>query len=173
MQAYSDGDMMAFQALYQRNKKRIFGFIMKKLKNQSEAEEVFQLVFTKLHMARKKYRQEIPYLPWIFTITRNTLIDHIRKQKKYREYIESYAESVKPDKNTEHNPSISMAIDELSSLSETQRQALTLRFNQGLTFKEIAEQMQTSDDNSRQLISRAIRKLRKLLTEKEINHEKN
>jgi RNA polymerase sigma-70 factor (ECF subfamily) len=42
-----------------------------------------------------------------------------------------------------------------------------------LTFAEIAEQMQTSADNSRQIISRAIRKLRSLMVGKERRHEKN
>jgi RNA polymerase sigma-70 factor (ECF subfamily) len=49
---------------------------------------------------------------------------------------------------------------------------LELRFNQGLTFAEIAEQTQTSADNSRQLISRAVRKLRTLMIKKEQKDEK-
>lgn len=174
MLAYAAGDMEAFQALYQRHKNRIFGFLMTKLKEQTEAEEVFQTVFTKLHTARKKYRQEIPFLPWIFTIARNALIDHIRKRETYRKHIttsevavESYAE---PSSDESSN---SIAIEELSSLTETQRQALEFRFHQGLTFQEIAERMQTSADNSRQIISRAIRKLRKLMAGKEIHREKN
>ncbi|WP_051303428.1 RNA polymerase sigma factor, partial [Psychromonas aquimarina] len=167
MQAYANGDLIAFNALYQRHKSRILGFIIKKLKNQNEAEDVFQQVFTKLHVARNNYRQEIPFLPWIFTITRNTLIDHIRKHQKNQKHINTYTESLQSDTNTEseHTP-VSELIEQLSSLSVTQRQALLLRFNQGLTFKEISEQMQMSADNSRQIISRTIRKLRKLMTAK-------
>lgn len=164
MQAYADGDIEAFQALYQRHKNRIFGFLLSKLKNQSESEEVFQTVFSKLHIARGKYRQEIPFLPWVFTIARNALIDHVRKNETYRKHIttsevavNSYAEP-SPDNSSE-----SIAIAELSSLTATQRQALELRFNQGLSFQEIGEQMQTSADNSRQIISRSIRKLRQLM----------
>ena len=174
MMAYADGNMEAFQALYQRHKNRIFGFLLSKLKNQSEAEEVFQTVFSKLHIARGKYRQEIPLLPWVFTIARNALIDHIRKKDTYRKHIttseavvEAYAEP------SSDNSSDSLAIAELSSLTTTQRQALEFRFNQGLSFQEIAEQMQTSADNSRQIISRAVRKLRNLMVGKEIDREKS
>ena len=174
MMAYADGDMEAFEALYQRHKQRIFGFLIKKLKNQSEAEEVFQVVFSKLHVARGNYRQDIPFLPWVFTIARNALIDHIRKRNAYQKHVttselavETYAEPSSPD------PPRHLEVEGLSSLTETQRQALEFRFNQGLTFAEIAEQMQTSADNSRQIISRAIRKLRKLMKGREIDRETN
>ncbi len=172
MLAYAEGDMEAFETLYQRHKQRIFGFLMKKLKNQSEAEEVFQTIFGKLHVARKKYRQDIPFLPWIFTIARNALIDHVRKRDVYQKHVKTseltvktYAEQVGSDLPGH------LEVTGLSSLTETQRQALEFRFNQGLTFAEIAEQMQTSAENSRQIISRAIRKLRKLMTGKEIDRE--
>lgn len=174
MLAYSDGDMAAFEALYERHKNRVLGFLMARLKDRSEAEDVFQMVFTKLHRNRHKYRQEIPFLPWLFTLARNTLIDHVRKREAYGKHVtvseaavETYAAPV-----SDTSP-IHAAFAELSKLNESQRQALELRFNQGLTFAEIAEQMQTSADNSRQIISRAIRKLRSLMVGKERRHEKN
>jgi len=174
MLAYADGDMGAFQTLYHRHKSRIFGFLLAKLKDQAEAEEVFQTVFEKLHFAKNRYRQEIPFLPWIFTIARNAVIDHIRKRDTYRKHIttsevdvEFYAEPYSDDCAT------GIDVEELSSLTESQRQALDLRFNQGMTFQEISAQMETSADNARQIISRAIRKLRKLMAGKEIYRERN
>ena len=174
MMAYADGDMEAFQALYRRHKNRIFGFLLTKLKHKSEAEEVFQTVFSKLHAAREKYRRDIPFLPWVFTIARNALIDHIRKNETYRKHITTSEVAV--ETYTEPSPDDfpgSIGIAELSGLTATQRQALEFRFHQGLSFQEIAEQMQTSADNSRQVISRAIRKHRKLMVGKEIHREKN
>lgn len=172
MLAYANDDMEAFEALYRRHKQRIFGFLLKKLKNRTEAEEVFQTIFSKLHIARKNYRQDIPFLPWVFTIARNALIDHIRKRDVYQKHVttsemavEIYSEQVAED------PSDHFEVTGLASLTDTQRQALEFRFNQGLTFAEIAEQLQTSAENSRQIISRAIRKLRKLMVGKEMDRE--
>ncbi len=174
MQSYADGDMEAFQALYQRHKNRIFGFLMTKLKDQTEAEEVFQAVFTKLHVARGKYRQEIPFLPWIFTIARNALIDHIRMRKTYRKHITTPDTEVESFAQPDPDVSISsIAIEELTSFTENQRQALEFRFNQGLTFAEIGERLQTSADNSRQIISRAIRRLRRLMKGEEEHRDRN
>ena len=172
MLAYANGDFEAFEALYQRHKNRIFGFLMKKLKNRTEAEEVFQTIFGKLHVARKTYRQDIPFLPWVFTITRNALIDHVRKRDAYRKYVTTSEAAVETyaGRSTSDVPG-DLEIKGLSSLTETQRQALEFRFSQGLTFAEIAEQLQTTPDNSRQIISRAIRKLRKLMAGKEMDRE--
>ncbi len=173
MLAYAMDDMEAFELLYRRHKSHIFGFLMSKLQNQTEAEEVFQTVFTKLHVARGKYRREIPFLPWFFTITRNALIDHIRRKGSYQRYITSSAtplEYYPTPLEDEFSPDISSA--DLGHLSSTQRQALDLRFYQEMSFAEISEQLVTSEENARQVVSRAIRKLRKRLTGKEMRRDR-
>ena len=173
MVAYAAGDMEAFHALYKRHKDRVLGFLAARLDDRSEAEDVFQAVFAKLHAARRRYRQEVPFLAWIFTIARNALIDHTRKKHSYIKYVttseeavEQYADPGQPDAS-----SICDVIAELSSLTGTQRQALELRFSQGLTFEEISMQMQTSADNARQIISRAVRQLRTLMGGRELRHD--
>lgn len=174
MQAYVEDDLEAFELLYQRHKGQVFGFLLARLRDRSEAEDVFQAVFTKLHRKRQQYRPEIPFLPWLFTLARNTLIDHIRKRQAEGRHLSvstAAAESVAAPV-VDSSP-INTAVAELSRLTESQRQALELRFNQGLTFAEIAAQLQTSADNSRQIISRALRKLRSLMVGKERRHEKS
>lgn len=174
MLAYATDDMDAFEVLYRRHKNRLFGFLLAKLKNQTEAEEVFQAVFTKLHVARGKYRPEIPFLPWVFTIARNAMIDHIRRRNSYQQHIsnsetplEDYAAPVADA------PAADIATIDLSRLNASQRQALELRFAQGLTFAEIGAQLATSEENARQIISRTLRKLRKQLPGKEVLRDKN
>lgn len=173
MLAYATDDMGSFEVLYRRHKSRIYGFLVKKICDQAEAEEVFQAVFTKLHVARGKYRPDIPFLPWIFTIARNALIDHVRRRDSYQRHIfssetplENYAAPVADQSFSE------MFSADLSRLNAAQRQALEFRFAQGLTFAEIGERLATSEENSRQIVSRSLRKLRKLLTGKEARRGK-
>ena len=174
MQAYRDGDAEAFAALYERHKRRILGFLLTRIQDRDEAEDVFQSVFTKLHRSRHRYRPEIPFLPWIFTLVRNTLIDHVRKKETYARHITTSEEAVASHAASNAGAdSIHSAIAGLSGLNENQRRTLELRFNQGLTFAEIAVQMQTSADNARQIASRAIRKLRRQIVGKERRHEKS
>ena len=169
MQAYIKGDIKAFQTLYQRHKGRVMGYLNSRLKSQDEAEEVFQEVFTKLHGYRLKYKEDVPFLAWLFTIVKNALIDHIRKRGTQNKYLQSDPEQVSnaPDERVA-SLSIAEAISELSSLSTKQRQALELRFNEDLSFADIAARMNISQSNTRQIVSRAIRQLRGLMSGKEI-----
>ncbi len=168
MVAYREGDPSAFQRLYTRHKRRLMGYLLTKLKDRNEAEDVFQSVFTKLHASRFRYNDEIPFLPWIFTMTRNTMVDHIRKKETYKKHIRVDTEYVLSRGSGEKSEplSIAAAVSELSSLSDAQRQALELRFNDGLSFDEISKSMKMSPANARQIASRGIRALKKLMTGK-------
>ncbi|MCK5601074.1 sigma-70 family RNA polymerase sigma factor [Candidatus Pacearchaeota archaeon] len=168
MQNYINGDVEAFHILYHRHKGRVLGYLNSRLESQDEAEDVFQEVFTKLHKYRFKYKKDIPFLPWLFTVVKNTLIDHIRKNATRNKHIQLGAEQINNAQNIkEENLSIAEAISELSSLSNKQRQAIELRFNDDLSFEDIAIRMNTSQTNVRKIVSRAIQKLRGLMLGKE------
>lgn len=168
MQAYVAGDVAAFQSLYQRHKARVFGFLVARLKNRAEAEEVFQEAFAKLHANRFKYRQEIPFLAWFFTIVKNSLVDHVRKQGTRGKYLELSPETVSAAVDGQRDRlDVTDAIAELSSLSSEQRMLLSMRFNEDLSFAEIAESMAISQPNARKMVSRAIQKLRGLMSGEE------
>ncbi len=164
MAAYADGDMEAFELLYARHRERILGYLFNRLRDRDEAEEVFQAVFAKLHAARDRYREEIPFLPWLFTIARNTLIDYVRKNRFYKKHmvITDEAGIGVLDPGTRRF-SIHESIAELSTLTTDQQKALKLRFDQDFSFDEIAAHLQTSAVNARQIVSRAVRHLRTVL----------
>lgn len=169
MAAYADGDLEAFHALYERHKGRILGFLVSRLRDRDEAEEVFQAVFVKLHSARKRYRPEIAFLPWIFTLTRNILIDHVRRNRTYRRFVQTSELPEIPAAERSPILPVAKALPEIRALSAAQRQALELRFDQDFSFEEIAARMRISAANSRQLISRAVRRLRNILADKGVH----
>jgi RNA polymerase sigma factor (sigma-70 family) len=172
MHSYVNGDISAFQTLYQRYKGRVYGYLYSRLNNSDEAEEVFQEIFAKFHGHRFEYEDDIPFIAWLFTIVKNALIDHIRKRGTYKKYLQLDSDYV--DNATDNSVTslpIADAISELSSLSTTQRQVLEMRFNEGLSFEDIAAHIKTTQSNTRQIVSRAIRQLRRLMSGKERNHE--
>lgn len=169
MAAYAEGDMQAFEILYARHRDRILGYLFNRLRDRDEAEDVFQAVFAKLHAARDRYHEGIPFLPWIFTIARNALIDHLRRDRALSRHL-SFTDDAGMDVADPRTPRLSIrdTLAELSSLSPAQREVLALRFDQDLSFEDIAAQLQTSSGNARQLVSRAVRRLRAILTGKEV-----
>ncbi|MCF8114539.1 MAG: RNA polymerase sigma factor [Desulfotignum sp.] len=168
MAAYKQGDANAFHILYNRHKGRLMGYLIARLKDPDDAEDIFQSIYAKLHASRYKYRQDIPFLPWFFTIAKNTMIDQIRKNNTRKKHIRVDAEYIntRADKTKTAHQQIGSAIPELSRLNDSQRQTLALRFNEGLSFQEIAAHLETTSSNARQTASRAVRTLRKLLAGK-------
>ena len=157
MSAYRQGQSDAFEILYRRHSGKVYGFLMNKLKDREMADDVFQATFLKLHHSRAAYGPTLPFLPWLFTICRNTMIDSLRKKKRTLEDFNQDAIDNAPSPK----PDVSEAVlPDLASLSSHQREALELRYSHDLSFLEIAQRLNTSSVNVRQLISRAVKKLR-------------
>jgi len=130
------------------------------------------VVFAKLHQGCNKYRPEIPFLPWLFTLCRNVLVDHLRKKQTYRQHVTTSEEMVAAAVDRRgYAPLSNEFAAYLAGLSAGQRQALELRYVQDLSFVEIAERLQTSAGNARQIVSRAVRTLRKFMTGQGVEHE--
>lgn len=155
MLAYQSGHYTAFELLYDRYKGRLFAFLIKKLRKQEEAEELFQLIFMKFHKSRDLYNPRLNFAPWLFTIAQNTLFDHYRKQKRILEDSNSELIELLPSPLVKNFEPTSLDI-----LNEQQRKAIELRYENDLSFDEIAESLKTSTVNVRQIISRAIKKIR-------------
>jgi len=85
MLAYGKGQTSAFDSLYQRHKKVVFRFFVKQGLSQAIAEELCHDTWLKLINAREKYQQQALFRTYLFTIVRNTLIDHHKKKSTLNE----------------------------------------------------------------------------------------
>ena len=156
MQAYQLGTEEAFEELYRRYAGRVFGFLKSKTRDEALAQDIFQSTFLKLHRSRASYNSMFPFLPWLFTICRSEMLDAFRKKARTKEDSVEAIYEIKIDEANE------VSQLDLSSLPPKQKEALELRFQQGLSFEEIATRLQTGTGNARQLVSRAVRFLRGL-----------
>lgn len=156
MEAYQQGDDAAFAALYRRHAEKIYGFLMNRLRDRPFADDVFQAVFMKLHATRAHYDPAFPFLPWLFTVCKSVMIDAIRKKKRIRE--EANEEAIEQAAASE--PRGESELPDFGQLPEAQRHAVELRYGHDLSFEEISKRLETSPANARQLISRALKRLR-------------
>lgn len=122
---------------------------------QDYADDILQDAFCKLWTLKNLPSDQLQTEKIAFTITKNLSIDFRRHE------IRNEQSSVL---NTESDDSLSQDTRELfyavksiieDNLSETQRQVLWMRDYEGYTFTEIAERMHLSEDNVRQILSRA------------------
>jgi RNA polymerase sigma-70 factor (ECF subfamily) len=156
MLEYKLGDESSFLLLYERHAGKVYGYLSSKTKNEALARDIFQASFLKLHAKRDLYKKGLPFLPWIFTICRNELVDTLRKKKRSLEDpSERIAEFPAPE------PVVKNVVN-LQSIPEVQARAVELRYDEELPFEAIAERLETTPVNARQLVSRGIKALRRI-----------
>lgn len=164
MIAYQSGDSTAFEALYRRYSGKVYGYLSSRLRDDVQANDVFQGVFLKLHQSRAQYDPKFLFAPWLFTVCRTVLLDHLRRRDPLREAEvvdeEAHSALAAPAPQEARDGAPGLGEVDLAGLPVKQREALELRYTQDLSFEEIAGRLRTSPANVRQLISRAIRKLR-------------
>lgn len=173
MELYQKGDFMAFETLYIRHSPRIYEFLKKKTSTDI-AHDLMQEVFAKLHKSRKTYNPQYPFLPWIFTVVRNTLTDFYKKNESKMVLSSSSIENhniealLATQENLMQDNKIGQDISHiLMALPEQQRQVIELRYLQEWSFEQIANELQTSPENIRKIVSRSLKKMRSLILKKE------
>lgn len=155
MRAYLQGDLAAFDGLYARHKARIYAYVRKHIYNKAEADEVFQSVWLKFHASRGRYLPRYPVLQWLYVIGRSVTFDHLRRQRK--EIGEALLAQVE---STESSTQDSLPEELLAGLDERSRRVLEERYLDERSFEEIAQRLGLSQAGVRQIVSRALKKLR-------------
>ena len=76
-----EGDRSAFDELYRRYFKRVYGFLDKRLRNRADTEETTQEVFINIFSSIDSFRGEAPFAAWVFGLTRRTLAARFRRKQ--------------------------------------------------------------------------------------------
>lgn len=157
MLAYQQGDNAAFNELYERYSGRVYAYLGNRVFNRNERDDLFQAVFLKLHKSRHLFNSTFQFAPWLFTICRTTLLDFLKMRKAEVISAAPITDQIVGEVSPDSALSLSQAGLELS---DQQRAALEMRYRDGLDFSKIADRLKISSSNVRQVISRAVRKLR-------------
>ena len=154
---YQQGSEEAFNELYNRHNGKVYGYILKKTGNEHMTAEIFQDVFHKLHTNKMKFDGKREFLPWLFVLTHNLIIDHVRKTKNTPESL--------PVNLIDQSTTLSSVLEneEVSKLADKEQRILSLKFDQGYDYKEISDELGISNVGARKIFSRAIAKLKKAL----------
>ncbi len=164
MVRYQGGDLEAFNCLYDNYKPLIYGYLYKRVNKRTEVDEIFQDVFLRLHHSRSRYKSEFPFEPWLFAVLRNSLADHYRKKRKeYHNVPLDGLEETQSALQVEDKHNLDGLLSKDADISKKQRQAIELRYGKDFSFEEIADSLETTSSNARQLVSRALKRLRKLI----------
>lgn len=172
---FLEGDETALSFLVDRYIKDVYRFAYKLTNDPGIAEDVTQESFVKAWKHIRSYRQDSNFKTWIFTITRNTAVDWLRKQKEVRlssfENAEGYnmllettaSEELLPNELLERAENTAYVVSLLEELDPKYREVLMLRHSSNMTFEEIGEILKRPLHTVKSQHRRALVMLRRLL----------
>jgi RNA polymerase sigma-70 factor, ECF subfamily len=138
------GDMIAFDSIYKHYSKRLYGFVLRFIKNENDAEEIVQEVFMKIWERKSQIDLNSFFESFLFTIAYNTTISLLRKrvnERKYFEYIQYRQQILSSDEiiSDIHLKECKETLKELlNQLTPRQKEIFLLSRKEGLTHNEIA-----------------------------------
>jgi RNA polymerase sigma-70 factor, ECF subfamily len=143
-------DVSAFEQLYDRHSRIVYGLVLRILQQASTAEEVVQDVFLQLWRNAGQYEPgRGPFVPWLLTLARNRALDNLRLKSERQRRREDQTEELPPIAQT---PEYERVLDEkrraelvrslMGSLSAQQKRAIEMAYFEGLSHSEIAAALQ-------------------------------
>ncbi len=170
------GDREAFDRLACSLRTRAFLVARSLVGSHEDALELAQEAFLKTYRARDTYREGDPFLPWFHRILRNTCFSFLRQQKRLRSAsLSSRSRAEEPDweiEGDEPAPHEGLGGEEASAafwkgfrrLGAKDREILTLRHFQELSYREIARALAIPEGTVMSRLFHARRRLREHLS---------
>ena len=156
----------SFARVYDEHVWRVYGFFAYRLGRRDTAEDLTQATFERALRAWSRFDpRRASESTWLLTIARNLLIDHYRRDRSsLTEPIDEELAPVVPGPEA-HLTTSPELLSALTRLTERDREVLALRFGGDMSGPEIAKLLNLSLVNVQQILSRSLRKLRRLLEE--------
>lgn len=146
------GDLSAFDAIYKKYSRRLYGFIFRYVKQDSDTEEIVQEVFLKIWQSRDKINIYSSFESFLFTIAHNATVNLLKKRATEHKYVEHVKAIQQIENSYELTDEIHYKELEqrfhglLNELSPRQKEIFQLSRDEGLTHKEIAEKLGISQN---------------------------
>lgn len=163
------GDRVAFAALYRATSPRLMGICFRILKNRGEAEEALQEIYIKVWQRAKSFATGYSQpSAWLATIARNHAIDTIRARKPVSDDLDAAYDLAD---ETIPNPEQRMGlIDEgrridrcMAELEPSHAAAVRRAYVEGLSYQELADDLQVPLNTVRTWLRRSLLKLRECI----------
>jgi len=164
------GNQGAFEVLVKIHYSMAIRIAARYLRASQNVDDVVQDSFVKAYQAIHKFQGRSQFKTWLGAIVRNTSINYLRKNKRFQQILPSHeALMVSLDDGylMKDQKMRSRVVAQLvSMLAPKQKRALELRIYEGMSFKEIAKEMNCPCDTAKANFRHAIIRLRSLVFDK-------
>jgi RNA polymerase sigma-70 factor (ECF subfamily) len=168
LQAWRNGNMSAFDRLYQHYRQPLFLFLLRRGHQQAEAEEIFHDCWMRVIHHQEGF-SGVHFKAWLYTIARNLSTDSMRKHRP-EQLDESGPGSEAVDvfsaqRVQESLDCVELMKDSVAALPIEQRDVFLLQHEAGLTLQQIAELMAVGRETIKSRIRYAMKQLRQLMAD--------
>lgn len=161
------GDVNAYAVLVKRYEKPIYNLMLRMTGSEQDAVDLTQEAFVKAYEKLEKFNPSAPFFPWLYTMGLNLARDFLRRAK--RSPFECYESDNCLSEQADEGERLAEKIDiqdvwkGLKTLPVDYREALLLRFHEGLSIDEVAHALGLSLSAAKMRIHRGLSRLRELL----------
>lgn len=172
-----DGDTDAFSHLVTAYEKQVYNLCLRMVSGPEDAADLTQEAFVKAWQGLRFYKFEASFSTWLYRLTTNLCIDHLRRQKRRQtvsltvdgddgvEEMELSSGEPEPEEVVLEQERRQALADAMAKLEEQDRALLTLRVVEELSYEQIAEVLDIKAGTVKSRLSRTRDRLRKILQE--------
>lgn len=164
------GSRESFDLLYERYFPRVYSFVARRVRDESDAEDVVQDIFIQAVSHLGAYRAEGTFLAWLYGITRNVLSRHYLNKKRARRDGEQHRGGVTqapdviegaitPERETSARELGRRVVVTLESLDPGSREIYLLHHLEGLSIRDLSARTHRSEDAIKSDLYRIRRKI--------------
>jgi len=159
---YQQADSAAAAVLIKRLSPRLYRFFATSMGSRTDADDMLQEMWLRIHRVRHTFRAGEPFLPWVYAIAHRVRIDAYRRRQRLSREI---GVDMLPELAVQQQkPGSVLSFDELlAALPESQREVLTMLKLDGLSIEEIACATSSTVGAVKQKAHRAYERLRNFL----------
>jgi len=178
IEAALSGNDEGFSTLLERHLPMVYKFVYRYAGNPDDANDISQETFIKVWKHLKRFDTQRNFKTWVLTIARNTALDFLKKKSpllfsRIEEgdndldaFLAPYVESPDlPDRILEKKHLKKNLEDSMQNIPPSYRTVLTLRYNENLKFREIADVLGEPIDTVKSKHRRGLLLLRKFIVE--------
>jgi RNA polymerase sigma-70 factor, ECF subfamily len=164
------GDAQAYAILVNRYQRPIFNLLLRMTGCRDTAADLAQEAFIKAYENLERFKLNEKFFPWLYAIAANLARDHWRRQQHVVSHANALKQDIKdnPEKATAEEERLATLLDArrlngcLEKMPHDYREALILRFHEGLSMADIGKALGVSTSGAKMRISRGLEKLRHL-----------
>jgi RNA polymerase sigma factor (sigma-70 family) len=157
-------DKIKFELVMNRYSKQIFNYLLKILRDREDAEDLLQEVFVAFYKKMGSV-DERSYLAYLYRTAYHKALNNISSRKKSKKFMETVKKESAHQKYDQSEDKTALVKSSLQKLKPEESFILELQFFQKMSYKAIAELLETSVSAIDSKLVRAKRKLKKILAQ--------